>query len=176
MVVTDVTFLSHKVAKVLCTSVYMLQMGYMLERDSTYPLDQSYQESTATAQRPNKVTAHRTHHTNIIPIQERLREMRLLFSLGRRLTDSSQPESTKYLSNYTHYSVTSSRTISETGISRCWLRNSRHSLTKSSNPNRIPENSRSLFMMTHIRDPMHLSISSFVWSDEDMFANGIRRT
>lgn len=33
-------------------------------------------------------------------------------------------------------------------------------LTKSSNPSKVPVNSRSFFMMTHIREPMHRSISS----------------
>ena len=33
-------------------------------------------------------------------------------------------------------------------------------LTKSSNPSRVPLNSRSFFMMTQIFDPMHLSMSS----------------
>jgi hypothetical protein len=37
-----------------------------------------------------------------------------------------------------------------------------HSLTKSSKPRSVPVNSRSLFMITHIRDPIHLSISSVV--------------
>lgn len=37
-----------------------------------------------------------------------------------------------------------------------------HSLTKSSKPSSVPVNSRSLFMITHIRDPMHRSISSAV--------------
>jgi hypothetical protein len=39
-------------------------------------------------------------------------------------------------------------------------RNRIHSLTKSSNPNRVPVNSRSFFRMTVIREPMHLSINS----------------
>jgi hypothetical protein len=39
-------------------------------------------------------------------------------------------------------------------------RNGIHSLTKSSNPNRVPVNSRSFFRMTVIREPMHLSINS----------------
>lgn len=34
------------------------------------------------------------------------------------------------------------------------------SLTKSSKPRSLPVNSRSLFMITQIRDPIHLSISS----------------
>jgi len=42
------------------------------------------------------------------------------------------------------YSVTSSRTI----------------LTKSSNPRRVPVNSRSFFITTHMREPIHLSMSS----------------
>jgi len=42
------------------------------------------------------------------------------------------------------YSVTSSRTI----------------LTKSSNPSRVPVNSWSFFITTHMREPMHLSMSS----------------
>jgi hypothetical protein len=63
-----------------------------------------------------------------------------------------------------HYSVTSSRTISV----RLSLVHDRegfelHSLTKSSNPSKVPVNSRSLFMITHIREPMHLSINSGAW-------------
>jgi len=42
------------------------------------------------------------------------------------------------------YSVTSSRTM----------------LTKSSNPSRVPVNSWSFFITTHMREPMHLSINS----------------
>jgi len=42
------------------------------------------------------------------------------------------------------YSITSSRTM----------------LTKSSKPSSVPVNSRSFFMTTHIREPMHLSMSS----------------
>ena len=33
-------------------------------------------------------------------------------------------------------------------------------LTKSSNPSRVPVNSRSFFITTHMREPMHLSMSS----------------
>ena len=36
----------------------------------------------------------------------------------------------------------------------------RYSLTKSSNPKSVPVNSRSVFIITHICDPIHLSISS----------------
>jgi hypothetical protein len=37
-----------------------------------------------------------------------------------------------------------------------------HSLTKSSKPRRVPVNSRSFFITTHIREPMQRSISSVV--------------
>ena len=35
-----------------------------------------------------------------------------------------------------------------------------YALTKSSNPVKVPVNSRSVFIITHIREPIHLSISS----------------
>lgn len=64
----------------------------------------------------------------------------------------------------THYSVTSSKTMSirhkeHTSVQ---VREKRydHSLTKSSKPSSVPVNSLSFFMMTHIREPMHLSINS----------------
>ena len=45
-------------------------------------------------------------------------------------------------------------------------------LTKSSNPSRVPLNSRSFFMMTQIFDPMHLSTSSGSRQVSDHFGNG----
>lgn len=61
----------------------------------------------------------------------------------------------------TYYSVTSSRTISRSEVIKSSaLSISRHLLTKSSKPSRTPVNSRSFFMITQIRDPMHLSTSS----------------
>ena len=36
----------------------------------------------------------------------------------------------------------------------------KHLLTKSSKPSSVPVNSLSFFMMTHMREPMHLSINS----------------
>lgn len=61
-----------------------------------------------------------------------------------------------------------------------------NSLTKSSNPRSVPVNSRSLFMITHIRDPIHLSISSakridhsratFVFNEETCPVEGFEKT
>lgn len=62
-----------------------------------------------------------------------------------------------------HYSVTSSSTMSVNATderARHCLRGTEHSLTKSSKPSSVPVNSRSLFMTTHIRDPIHRSINS----------------
>jgi len=44
-------------------------------------------------------------------------------------------------------------------------------LTKSSNPSRVPLNSRSFFMMTQIFDPIHLSMSSGSRQVSDRFGN-----
>lgn len=41
-----------------------------------------------------------------------------------------------------------------------FLKNEYDVLTKSSNPSKVPVNSRSFFMMTHILEPMHRSMSS----------------
>ena len=67
----------------------------------------------------------------------------------------------------THNSVTSSKTISKRETERGSKDHSRrittkreYGLTKSSNPSRVPVNSRSFFMTTQIFEPMHLSISS----------------
>lgn len=72
----------------------------------------------------------------------------------------------------THYSVTSSKTISKPETKQKGV-NSHYSgkkmkkrwkagnvLTKSSNPSNVPVNSRSFFMTTQILEPMHLSMSS----------------
>lgn len=67
-----------------------------------------------------------------------------------------------------YYSVTSSSTMSSNTSSivlnklgRLESRKiSKYELTKSSNPNKVPVNSRSVFITTQIRDPMHLSMSS----------------
>ena len=62
----------------------------------------------------------------------------------------------------THYSVTSSRTMSRIDTSSGETNgfNRFNSLTKSSKPRSVPVNSRSLFMITQILDPIHLSMSS----------------
>lgn len=63
-----------------------------------------------------------------------------------------------------HYSVTSSSTMSKGNVNSYLesfaVTEKSNLLTKSSKPNSVPVNSLSLFIITHIRDPIHLSISS----------------
>lgn len=116
-----------------------------------------------------------TYHAYVVPVEQGLGELRFFLALWCCLTCGYHRRSTHHHRRHrtnlllcnifkNHVCAIVSNMTQDTPERQYWL-------TKSSNPRSVPVNSRSLFMITHIREPMHLSINS-----EVQFSHGYGRS